>query len=343
MDYKVTIIIPIYNVELFIERCLLSAFNQSFNSIEYLLINDRGSDKSIEIAKKIVESHPRKCDIKFINHPYNIGLGATRNTGIDNAKGEYVYFLDSDDTIPTHAIEKLYEVASNEKVDVVVGSYTSVDFNGNNQKWEWIFSKNIIRGEYSVGNFFLHGGYYVMIWNKLYNTEFLRKNKIYCIPESLNEDVFFSIQVALTAQSLGTIKDITYLYTFRKGSIMYTFIEKNILDYIKTIVELIRYSKEYRNTIIYNRFIYYIYGLRFTLLKKINSSMNISVSKKKDLSKQAVNIQFLSFVEIWALKNVLTIHKAKFSMSFMPYRFQLFFLDSIEYGVKSLKNILKTN
>lgn len=341
MSYKVTIVIPIYNVELFIERCLLSAFNQSFESIEYLLIDDKGSDKSIEIAKKIVESHHRKRDIKFINHPHNLGLGATRNTGITNAKGEYVYFLDSDDTIPTYAIEKLYEVVSNEKIDVVVGSYTSTDWNGSNQKWERILPKNLIHGDLSVGIFFLQGGYYLMIWNKLYNTEFLRSNKIYCIPASLHEDIFFSIQVALTAKSLVTIKDITYYYTLRNGSIMHVFLEKNILDYIETIKKLIGYSKKYRNTAIYNRLVYYIYGLQFTLLKKINSAKNIPTSKKKDLSKQTVNIHFFSFAEIWTLKNVITIHKAKYSMNFMPYRFQLFFLERIEYSVKLFRNILK--
>lgn len=343
MYYKVTIIIPIYNVELFIEQCLLSAFNQSFNSIEYLLIDDKGSDKSIEIAKKIVESHHRKSDIKFITHPHNLGLGATRNTGITNAKGEYVYFLDSDDTIPTDAIENLYKVVSNEKVDVVVGSFTSTNLSGSTQKWERIFPKNIIHGDLSVGIFFLHGGYYLMIWNKLYNIEFLRRNKIYCIPASLHEDIFFSIQVALTAKSLVTINDITYYYTLRNGSIMHVFLEKNILDYIETIIQLIDYSKKYRNTATYNRLVYYIYGLRFTLLKKINSAKNIPSSKIKDLSKQAVNIRFLSFSEIWTLKNVIIIHKAKYSMSFMPYRFQLFFLESIEHGVKSFRNVFKPN
>lgn len=330
MSYKVTIVIPIYNVEHFIERCLHSAFNQSFKSIEYLLIDDRGTDKSIEIAKSIIHSHARKQDIKLISHPHNQGLGATRNTGIANAKGEYVYFLDSDDAISLNAIEKLYEVVVSKKIDVVVGSYTSVDYSNSNKKWEWRFDHKVIEGGFSVANNYLTGGNYVMMWNKLYSLQFLKKNKIYCI-SGTHEDNFYSLQVALNAQSLVTIPDVTYYYSLREGSIMNVIGEKNFLDYMDTFKLMINYSALYTQFSIYNKLLFFVYGQRFSLLEKINNSTHIALEKRERLSKQIAAICFLSFTEIWSLKTTSISHKIKFSMSLIPYKLQLSFLKVIKY------------
>ncbi len=331
MYYKVTIVIPVYNVEFFIERCLLSAFNQSFKSIEYLLIDDRGTDKSIEIAKTIIHSHQRKQDIKIISHHQNQGPGATRNTGIANARGEYIYFLDSDDAISIDAIAKLYEVVTSKKVDVVVGSYTSIDFGNTNKKWEWLFDSNLIEGEFSVANYYLRGGYYVMTWNKLYSLKFLRSKKIYCEPASIHEDVFFSLQVALSARSIITVPAITYFYSFRAGSTMDNLGESNIFHYTETFKLLVNYSKSYTQFSIYNRLIFFVYGQRFSLLEKINNSTHITLEKRNILSKQIAAISFLNLTEIWALKTTPISHKIKFSISLVPYKFQLSFLRVIKY------------
>ena len=93
--YKVTLSMPIYNVAPYVERALLSALNQTFESIEFLLVDDRGTDNSMDIVRRIIKDHPRGKDVRIIEHPHNIGLGATRNTAIDNAQGEYLFFMDS--------------------------------------------------------------------------------------------------------------------------------------------------------------------------------------------------------------------------------------------------------
>ena len=97
--YKVTLSMPIYNVALYVERALLSALNQTFESIEFLIVDDKGSDNSMDIVRRIISEHPRGKDVRIIEHEKNIGLGATRNTAIDNANGEYLFFMDSDDEI----------------------------------------------------------------------------------------------------------------------------------------------------------------------------------------------------------------------------------------------------
>ena len=120
--YKVTLSMPIYNVAPYVERALLSALNQTFESIEFLLVDDRGTDNSMDIVRRIIKDHPRGKDVRIIEHPHNIGLGATRNTAIDNAQGEYLFFMDSDDEITPDCIQVLYDKMMEEKVDFVVGS-----------------------------------------------------------------------------------------------------------------------------------------------------------------------------------------------------------------------------
>ena len=78
--YKVSLAIPIYNVSLFVERALLSVLNQTYDNIEYLIVDDKGQDDSMDIVHRIIKDHPRGKDVRIIEHPYNIGLGATRNT-----------------------------------------------------------------------------------------------------------------------------------------------------------------------------------------------------------------------------------------------------------------------
>lgn len=99
MNYKVTLAMPVYNVEKYVERALLSALNQTFDSIEFLIVDDKGTDRSMEIVSEIVSTHPRGKDVRIIDHVVNQGTGATKNSAIREAKGEYLFFMDSDDCL----------------------------------------------------------------------------------------------------------------------------------------------------------------------------------------------------------------------------------------------------
>lgn len=91
MNYKVTLAMPVYNVEKYVERALLSALNQTFDSIEFLIVDDKGTDRSMEIVSEIVSTHPRGKDVRIIDHVVNQGTGATKNSAIREAKGEYLF------------------------------------------------------------------------------------------------------------------------------------------------------------------------------------------------------------------------------------------------------------
>ena len=120
---KVSIIIPVYNVAKYIERCLLSVLDQTWQDLEVILVNDCTPDNSMEIARRVVASHPRGTVVRCLEHEENRGLSAARNTGISASVGDYLYFLDSDDYISANAIELLADAAVQKRPDFVIGNY----------------------------------------------------------------------------------------------------------------------------------------------------------------------------------------------------------------------------
>ena len=111
----ITLSMPIYNVEQYIERALLSALNQTYQNLEILIVDDLGHDNSMNIVYQLKHTHPRGNCIRIITHKKNLGLGGTRNTAIESAQGKYLYFMDSDDAIVPDCIETLYNIISQEK------------------------------------------------------------------------------------------------------------------------------------------------------------------------------------------------------------------------------------
>ena len=123
---KLSIIIPVYNVEKYLESCILSVLKQSeINDTEIILVDDCGKDDSINIAKRIVKEYSVNYNIKIVFHTHNQGLSAARNTGVKNATGDYVFFLDSDDELPENTIVTFKEYLSQygNNVDFFVGNY----------------------------------------------------------------------------------------------------------------------------------------------------------------------------------------------------------------------------
>ena len=120
---KVSIIVPVYNVAKYIERCLLSVLDQTWQDLEVILVNDCTPDNSMEIARRVVASHPRGTVVRCLEHEENRGLSAARNTGISASVGDYLYFLDSDDYISANAIELLADAAVQKRPDFVIGNY----------------------------------------------------------------------------------------------------------------------------------------------------------------------------------------------------------------------------
>ena len=124
----VSILIPIYGVEAYIERCARSLMEQSYDRCEFVFVNDCSLDNSIVILEKTLEDYPhRKGQVKIIHHNHNRGLGAARLTGVENSAGKYITFVDSDDWVEHDYVETLLSVAFNKNADLVISPTVSED------------------------------------------------------------------------------------------------------------------------------------------------------------------------------------------------------------------------
>lgn len=120
-EEKVSILVPIYGVEKYIERCAVSLFEQTYRNIEYIFVNDCSKDYSLEVLEQVLHKYPqRRNQVKVINHEVNRGLAAARNTACENMTGRYFIHVDSDDALETNAVETLYNLASKNNSDLVV-------------------------------------------------------------------------------------------------------------------------------------------------------------------------------------------------------------------------------
>ena len=226
----ITIAMPVHNVENYIEASLTSALEQDFTfPYEVLVIDDHGTDMSMEKVEKIKRTHSRGDLIRIWKHDKNKGLGPARNTAIEEAKGKYLLFLDSDDTLTPSCLSALYRPIIEKKTDyeIVVGSYQSIDS----------ASGTIIVTKKNKESYISHpnAGVYLFqkgkapqlsVWNKLYNLNFLRINGIHCL-HRIFEDNVFSFKAAIVATNVAVLPQITYNYTVnRQGSIIDTITTK---------------------------------------------------------------------------------------------------------------------
>ena len=215
---KISIIVPIYNVEPYITDCLQSVMRQTYEgSLECILVDDCGSDNSMEIVERMIAEYNGLIEFKVLHHEHNRGLSAARNTGMDAAKGEYVYFLDSDDWISDDCIEKLARPLQEEKVDIVVGDYKTIG------ELPYALELSLEEGRYfskPIDDTFCNKGVYVMAVNKLYRQSFMLENMLRFEEGKIHEDEILAFELSCVDKSFYVVKTITYFYRIRKNSII---------------------------------------------------------------------------------------------------------------------------
>jgi len=215
-EVKVSIVVPCYNVEQYLDECLDSVCRQTYRNIEIILIDDGSTDNTYE---KCVEWEKKDERIRFYSKP-NEGLGPTRNYGIKIATGEYIFFVDSDDWIVEDAISHLVKVAERTGADVVAGDFQEYDEATKEitEKHQQYFKNSEIVSKHDRGVYLLCG--WVMVWSKLYKREFLHKEEIY-MPTGVHEDNAIFPIVVMTANKIVCTSKLIYTYRInRNGSIM---------------------------------------------------------------------------------------------------------------------------
>lgn len=257
---KVSIIVPVYNVELYIEDCLNSLLNQTYSNYEIILINDGSTDNSIEICSKYNDQK-----IKIFNQN-NKGVSIARNVGISLATGQYIMFVDADDMVSEKYIENLIKSIEETNTDMVVCGYTK-------EKAELVNKKNLqeIKGEIINANTMLENmmennlqeGY---LWNKIFKKSIINDNSLE-FKEGVNvwEDLYFVIEYLSKSDKIFAINEKLYYYRTREGSAVNRKETSTDLVGKVKILELI--MKNY-NFIINNKNYYGIKRMYVTVLLK---------------------------------------------------------------------------
>ena len=205
---KISIIVPVYNVEEYIDRCLASLVNQSLEDVEIIVVNDGSPDNSQSIIDKYVKKNPKKIK-SFIQE--NGGQGSARNFGLQQATGEYIAYVDSDDWIESNMLLEMYEKASSENLDIVIcGSY---NVKGNDKIVEL---DNIFFSDNQKNAFFGR----MAVWNKIYRRSLLIDNQLKFRSKVWYEDVDFTLRAVANATKIGYINKPLYNYLIREGSTM---------------------------------------------------------------------------------------------------------------------------
>lgn len=245
---KVSVIIPVYNVEKYVEECLRSVMNQTLKDIEIICIEDAGADSSKDIIKRLMGEDSR---ISLFVNEENMGLASVRNLGMEKAKGEYIYFLDSDDMIKKEALYELYTKAESETLDACI---FAADFIYENEELEKKFSSNpaVYKGSYpSVMN----GKELYIKWMKVwdwmpsqpryfYRRDFLEKNNIRFVEGQLHEDESFAFDVLMNAERVRIIKNAYFIRRFRAASIMSSC---PTMKNVESVIEILQHVEDYAN------------------------------------------------------------------------------------------------
>ncbi len=211
---KVSVIIPVYNVEKYIRQCLESVINQTLKDIEIIVVNDGTKDNSM----KIVEEYLSDERIKIINKE-NGGLSSARNAGMREAQGKYIYFIDSDDFADKEVLSTLYENSENEKMDIVFSNFSYYnDKTKKEKRAKFIFP---FKEKISKGYYYLYNGEEINVWNRLYKKDFLEKYNFQFIEGIIYEDQDFGFKTIILAEKIKYVANYGYKYRVeREGSIM---------------------------------------------------------------------------------------------------------------------------
>jgi glycosyltransferase involved in cell wall biosynthesis len=219
----VSIGIPVYNVEAYVEKCILSVLNQTYHNIELLVVDDCSSDASMQIVNEIKRNHTKGSTINIIKQPQNSGSGEARNTVIQNAKGKYLFFLDSDDYIEANTIKLMVEQSEKYKADAVLASLRKVIWNTDKELPTLQYSSfYLIKGKDSFAKYVcqdLRWHIAITACNILFQTDFLRKNNLFFLA-SKDEDALFLSDYYSEIQCAVILPVVTYNYVIRPGSKM---------------------------------------------------------------------------------------------------------------------------
>lgn len=238
-EVTISLIIPVYNVSPYIERCLKSVMEQTYDRFECILVDDASPDDSIAKCEGMIADYQGPIQFHLLHHQQNRGLSAARNTGTDAAKGDYILYVDSDDTISNDCVEKLMApVLADRSIEVVYGASMTITAKGKKfvpkiyqrEKVEFKTLREVRDFYLNRQRPFIHAA-----WNKLTSRDFIRRHGLRFMEGLLWEDALWTFFEMKHLSHLVFVPDVTYIYYQRPDSITFgtdaasIFFHKNII------------------------------------------------------------------------------------------------------------------
>ena len=309
-QYDVTIGIPVYKSVKYIESSLLSALNQTFKDIEFLIVDDCGNDGSMDIILNIQKSHPRGGDIHILINDTNNGVSCSRNRIIDEAKGRFLYFMDSDDTIEPDTIQLLYDAVCVNNAQIAYGSYEIIDDTGDTPNKLYQKDSLVLKGKDKLALYAFKNNnkFHVSVCNNLVDLAFLRHTKIKFIDASYWEDLAYTTELVTKVDCAVLLSNITYHYirhaeslshyqdrdVFEKGELLNNI---SVLCYVKEKC-LVHKGKIYLPYLCYNLEMISFYMVCTILRHSHNIVPNFSIKEIKSIMRYPLPFSFVfSFKE----------------------------------------------
>ena len=241
MNKNVSIVIPVYNAEKSIKRCLDSVLHQTYSDIEIIIVDDGSSDSSPIICDSYAERDPRIS----VFHRTNVGVSASRNFGIEKSNGDYICFLDSDDVIKPNLIEDNYNFAKEKNVDVLIYGFTYCSEDTGER------TENVVEDFCGPNKEFFEGHFCEIVssellnapWNKMIKKSYLVKNNIlFDLRYSICEDIVFSLMLFKNADIIAINSKSYYDYYLQTENSLRTKLHNNFLEASK---EVYKHGMEY--------------------------------------------------------------------------------------------------
>ena len=327
MKYEVALSIPVYKAVEYIGKTMESALNQSFDSIEYLVVDDCGNDGTIDVIECFQKEHPRGKDIHILYNNSNLGVGMTRNRILDEAQGQYLYFLDSDVIIEPDTINCLVESAIKNKADVVYGSLDRIDSICPTQSYIMPDACLLSDDEMTLYAFRNYNSFRISICNCLMSLEFLHNSQLRFVDSVFWEDLVFTYEMVMKVRRAVLLSKITYHYLCRSDSLSHyqergelnkseILQNASMLDYLKGK------SKELSDK---SYFPYLYYNLEYTVcyVLKYNQRIvpTITNSEMSNILKYPINVWHILRFRHRCFQNLCI-----WGLSLMPSCFSLLFV-----------------
>ena len=236
----VSVIIPVYQVSDYVERCIRSVMNQTYTDIECIIVDDATKDDSIAKCKKLIDAYNGPIRFRLIHHEQNRGLSASRNTGTKVAIGDYLYYLDSDDYISPECIERLTTaVREDSSIEMVQGNCLIINEGNESLLGKITQPVRIANNDEARKEFFKNRNIYISVWNRLLKKSFVEEYGLYCREGLVFEDLLWVFYLMKHLKKAYLCEDTTYYYCLRRGSILVEAKPESVKCYVTSFNEIL--------------------------------------------------------------------------------------------------------